>query len=490
MRNILENYVREILLQEQVFGAQAFVYHGSKAPPEVLIKAFADGTFDPGQGSGAMYGKGVYTVYEEDPKLATFSGAYGEYVYKLKINLYGYVIFDPEICKKVYGENMSPLEQMEMLGLEEAVKYLKNWGSEHQARIAKGNVGVSKGGFFGVIKKLLGFSRTYEFTSDLALAMSDILSPFVKGLVYTGRRDGPVALAYDPATVVPVAWSYANGKKPEWNKVDIQTLKPSLSRSASGEFVPGKHNKTLVDTIIKEPNTVHEGSLNYGEAQIDFLLPPGLTVKGDLIIYKSKITRLPEGLTVEGKIRASHTLIESIPESTKAHSMDFSDSKLKFLPPNLKVEDLEIERSQVRTLPSGLEVRGVLNINGTAIKELPPDIIVGSALKAEYCSLESIPEGARIRRISVQGSKKIKYLPDTGASSIDIALSGVKQLPPNLNLYSLRIDANFTNLPPGLKLQVLYAPKETKIRSFPPGFEAESIYPRSLEQLYISQKNK
>ncbi len=59
--SVLRNYVRQIL-QEQVFGAQAFVYHGSELDPADFVKIIESNTFDPGHGAGAMYGKGLYTI--------------------------------------------------------------------------------------------------------------------------------------------------------------------------------------------------------------------------------------------------------------------------------------------------------------------------------------------------------------------------------------------------------------------------------------------
>ena len=85
MKLIMESW-REKVLSEIVFGAQAFVYHGSETTPDVMIPRLADDEFIPGQGAGAMYGKGIYTVYDENPQSNTFDGSYGDYIYKLKIN--------------------------------------------------------------------------------------------------------------------------------------------------------------------------------------------------------------------------------------------------------------------------------------------------------------------------------------------------------------------------------------------------------------------
>ena len=81
IQNVLSSYIRQVLLTERVFGAQAFVYHGSDVSPEKLIPAFVSDTFRPG--GRDMYGKGMYTVYDF-AGTKTEAGGYGSYIYKLK----------------------------------------------------------------------------------------------------------------------------------------------------------------------------------------------------------------------------------------------------------------------------------------------------------------------------------------------------------------------------------------------------------------------
>ena len=109
MNSLLRSLIRETLLLEEVYGAQAVVYHGTKADPITLIDALLSDKFRAGEGDGAMYGKGLYTVY--DPAGArTMTGFYGNHVIKLKVNLYGYIIFDPDVALKVYKRPLTPVE--------------------------------------------------------------------------------------------------------------------------------------------------------------------------------------------------------------------------------------------------------------------------------------------------------------------------------------------------------------------------------------------
>lgn len=310
---ISERQLRKIisgLIVEKVFGAQAIVYHGSKTPPDVMIPILLKNEFMAGGEQGAMYGGGLYTVYDEDKNTRTFRGDYGDYVYKLKVNLSGFIIFDQGVCKKVYGKKMSPMEQLIMLGHEDVVRELEE-RYESKKDDEKALAGMRRGekpreiglvdrvrGLFGRVAKSVqpapsfedddeewmlnvpedrmvlrrkelnlnpvGSDVNPEFSSQDAILVSRILSKKVKGIVFTGKQDGRVAVIYDPSIVVPMAWSmtlnaiheygiYFDEYRPNatgemytditWQPIDKASLKPAIARSASGEFTPGRYNK-------------------------------------------------------------------------------------------------------------------------------------------------------------------------------------------------------------------------------------------------------
>lgn len=111
------------MLAEEVFGGEAFVYHGSWMRPDKFIPIFFNNQFKPGSGAGSMYGNGLYTVYYlEDTQ--TLDGRYGDYIYRFKINLHGFIIFDLHIAKLVYKKLLMPSEQAKLLRLDE--KIIKN----------------------------------------------------------------------------------------------------------------------------------------------------------------------------------------------------------------------------------------------------------------------------------------------------------------------------------------------------------------------------
>ena len=176
-RSLLRSLIRETLLTEEVYGAQAVVYHGTNADPVQFVSALLNDEFQPGKGAGSMYGKGLYTVYDLKGT-QTERGSYGLHIIKLKLNLYGYIIFDPDVALKVYKAPLSIVEQAQEVGADEdTVERLRS-------------VKIDRG----------------SFSSDAAKFASAFLKGRVKGIVYTGSNDGRCAVVYDPTTAVPIAW--------------------------------------------------------------------------------------------------------------------------------------------------------------------------------------------------------------------------------------------------------------------------------------------
>jgi len=344
MTPLLRSLIRETLLLEEVYGAQATVYHGTSADPQALISSLLRDEFKAGAGAGAMYGKGLYTIYEDEKSLAdtnTGSGHYGDHVIKLKVNLYGYIIFDPVIARLVYKKSLTPAQQAEEVGYNETV-----------------------------IHSLEGIRlpQYEDFTSVAARSVSKELQHEVKGLVFTGRNDGKVVVIYDPTTAVPMAWKRVavtvEGRKETvnepWTPVDRAALleprerpdvrdregrpvqQSALRRSAMGDFEAGKWDSNPLK-ILK---------------RLERLPKAQRIVKGNLFLSYTSVTSLPEGLQVGGHLDLFHTPITSLPEG-------------------LQVEGtLNLAFTPITSLPEGLQVGGHLDLSGTRITSLPTDLQV------------------------------------------------------------------------------------------------------------------
>jgi hypothetical protein len=413
MTNLLRSLIRETLLLEEVYGAQAVVYHGTKADPLTLIDALLKDKFIAGAGAGAMYGKGLYTVYDL-AGTQTEKGAYGPHVIKLKVNLYGYIIFDPDIALKVYKRPLTPAQQAEEVGYsDEVVKVLR---------------GVRK--------------RKDGFTSEAALKVHLSLQYETKGLVFTGRNDGRVVVVYDPTTAVPMAWKRVGSKS--WTPVDRSALlaplerpdvsaregrpvrQSALARSALGDFDAGKWSP--VREVLKmlgrleslpEDQRVVDGDLDLRGTQITSL-PVGLKVGGTLDLRDTPITTLPAGLKVGGHLDLRGTPIADLPTGLKVGGvLHLKGTKISALPVDLKVDgglilsftpiaslpsglkvssDLDVSNTPISSLPAGLQVDGGLYLAHTQITSLPADLKVGGTLDLRDTPITTLPAGLKVSR--------------------------------------------------------------------------------------------
>jgi hypothetical protein len=221
---ILESQLREhirLLLKEEIYGTIATVYHGSLQAPDEFLRVFETGDlasyastgWKPGKGAGSMYGHGLYSVWmKTDHK--TFKGDYGSWIYKLKVNLHGFIIFDDAVCKKVYGKSITPLEQMKLLGKADDIKK----ATEEELE-ALSNPPVKN-----------------ERSADISRNASSFLKGRVNGIVFFGRNDGPVVLIYDPDIVTPLAWTkldkFTRTLDP-WKSWNASEIKQSLKRASN-----------------------------------------------------------------------------------------------------------------------------------------------------------------------------------------------------------------------------------------------------------------
>jgi len=387
---LLRSLIRETLLLEEVYGAQAIVYHGTRADPQVLISALLNDEFVPGKGAGSMYGKGLYTVYDL-AGTQTDSGDYGDHVIKLKLNLYGYIIFDPDVALKVYKIPLSIVEQAEELGLDEEI-----------------------------IEKLKGIDVSKsKFSSDAASIASKFLKGRVKGIVYTGSRDGRCAVVYDPTTAVPMAWKNIQDKS--WTRVNRESIKPALRRSASGDWQEEKYEINHLKMLEKlntlpEDQRIVKGHINLSGAYITSL-PAGLQVHGSLSLLEAHITSLPARLKVKGHLDLTgvpivslpadlqvggalvlmRSGIESLPADLKVGgNLDLSYTLIKNLPADLKVGgNLDLIKTNITSLPEGLQVGGSLSLFGTKIRLLPDDLQVGGSIKNFRGNRSKVPQHLR-----------------------------------------------------------------------------------------------
>lgn len=357
----------ESILQEEVIGAQAFVYHGSRTAPDEMLDIFKNNKFDPGNVDGAMYGKGLYTVYNL-PETNTDKGRYGDFVYKFKVNMYGFIIFDLEIAQKVYGKPLNPYGQAKLLGYDFLLDILK----ESRAR------------------------RNENITSDAALNLANYLISRkikIKGMVFTGRNDGPVAIIYDYDSAIIA--SYRDQSK-TWKKFDVADIKDQIKSTLNKSLYDIPKNKYNNERRIMLATTKEHD-------EIVELEPDDLKLLNKKAIFNKKLIlsgmnyELIEKYLKNIQIRESLVLI-GYESDTIPNIFDLSKSSLKInysnslqqLPSNLvigKSLTLGGKIPNLKSLPDGLVIGGELNwdIDDNDLPEIPRDIkVYGNGYIEQY----------------------------------------------------------------------------------------------------------
>ena len=186
-----------------------------------------------------------------------------------------------------------------------------------------------------------------------------------------------------------------------------------LKESDDNIFIPRrtkeeKDKKLLFRTYRKIRDYIKNGSqggLDFSGSPIEFL-PKNLTqVNGDLrLIECENLKSLPNNLTVNGRLDLEGCKkITSLPSGLKVGgTLDLRDTNITELPPDLEFEDnlllirtpieklpdnltvngnLDLDSCKnLKSLPSGLKVKYDLDLRGTNITELPPDLEVGDSI--------------------------------------------------------------------------------------------------------------
>jgi hypothetical protein len=236
---ITESQLRQTvrtLLKEEVYGTIATVYHGSKQPPEEFIKLFENESglvgWETGKGAGSAYGHGLYTVWKLGTGHNTDKGVYGDWIYKFKVNLNGFIVFDDDICRQVYGSSLTPLEQLKKLGKKELINKL----TDKNKRLLSEPLAVKQ--------------RSAEYAAKTSMFLAGI----VNGIVFWGSNDGPVVIAYDPNIVTPIGYAkLKDAKLNNWTRWNPEEMKHSLRRSAqAGTIADPERLQNATETINQE----------------------------------------------------------------------------------------------------------------------------------------------------------------------------------------------------------------------------------------------
>ncbi len=124
-------------------------------------------------------------------------------------------------------------------------------------------------------------------------------------------------------------------------------------------------------------------------------LPDGLTVGGDLDLYRTKITHLPDGLKVGGRLNLRNTSTTHLPEGLTVGGY------------------LDLQNTKITHLPEGLTVGGWFSLYGTEITEFPDGLTVGGNLFLQGAKIKHLPEGLKVGGYVDLRDSKVTELPDS-----------------------------------------------------------------------------
>jgi hypothetical protein len=190
--------IERYLLKEEITGTKGIVYHGSSLEPDKFLLLLQQGKIGPTEGSVNAFGYGLYTFYNYDNV-----NHYGEYLYKLEVDLKGFICFTEDSCKEVYGKLLTPLNQ-----LMECAKVYPHNKNKIQEMInfmlrGKDKTGESSESKFKFLNKPIS-----EWDSALIRKFNSYANFVVPGIIFRDS-EGPNCLIHDSRIVAPLAYQDA-----------------------------------------------------------------------------------------------------------------------------------------------------------------------------------------------------------------------------------------------------------------------------------------
>lgn len=178
-------------LLEDIYGHQVIGFHRTN---KAGMANLTSGHFFLSSSEGT-YGPGIYLTYDfESQQTLYMIDNYGEYIIKCRVFMNNFLILDPPIAQRIYGDNWHWISQLEY--------FLRQMPPSSQFNVRRELGHVKAEGY-----------PTY--TSGLARILLSVfrknLSKYlgVSGLVFTGRQDGHVIVTYDSNAVTPLSWIHA-----------------------------------------------------------------------------------------------------------------------------------------------------------------------------------------------------------------------------------------------------------------------------------------
>jgi hypothetical protein len=236
----LKNKLKEINEEVIEGGKLMTVYHRTSSDIENFLNGIKTG-------SSQSHGVGFYSTVDLESQLNTrMKMAYGNNILKLKTNVSDFLIFDPVIAKKVYGDKWRIIDQISVMGIS---KNLKNKLIDVINLLIKRKILNDK-----ISLTMLGANRSEDdyktvlqgyknsklgdgdLVKELASNLRNKYNEILRGVIYNSFGDGLCAVIYDISSIIPISVATEDKKEKKliWNKLEpskklLKSLIPNIS---------------------------------------------------------------------------------------------------------------------------------------------------------------------------------------------------------------------------------------------------------------------
>ena len=236
-------YINYLKINEDITSGSAIVYH--RTSEKEIIDLIKQNGFV--KGELGRWGRGFYSCYYLKNQLHPNMRKYGNYLIECKIiSLDKFLIIDYDIAKKVYGKNYRIKDQIRLLTG-------KNWSQfKDDQYIQNIDFFYDEEGDIEEFKKKYGklipdfdekiISKGKNSSYLLGYLYENYISIIgeANGVVFSGRNDGNVLVAFNDSNVKPLRYSEDNG----------ETWKSLLTKNIYNKNKDIKELETNIDNII------------------------------------------------------------------------------------------------------------------------------------------------------------------------------------------------------------------------------------------------
>ena len=270
IKRILREEIKKLIMEVQMPSADEVTTSGLPILFRVGFKNQVSSVFKygynrqfAGMAGGLMYGVGTYCNDNlHDAQGSVGVKEYGDTIFKMYLagGYYGFIIFNEKKARNVYGNKWRLEDQLKCVynATDEEIRHIKG---ECDAKIR------AKGGSYY-------HGRTAPAAHGFAQCKNFISRHQVKGVVYTGLRDGACVVPYDFGSIIPYSVSYDKGKSFK-TLFNAQEYEKRINSSVDVQFHYGNKYKKVFEPVSGQVMVINNADkFNFVNIKTDEELSP------------------------------------------------------------------------------------------------------------------------------------------------------------------------------------------------------------------------